>query len=169
MPLADSAHPALILPLASASAGLPLAGGKGANLARLAQAGLPVPGGFTITTQAYQVFVAASGLAERIPAVPATGSLDAPKQCEDASAHIRDLFGQRSVPADLAEQILVAYAALGRPAVAVRSSATAEDLPEMSFAGEQDTYLNVIGADALLSGGRRVLEQPVDGARHQLP
>ena len=52
------------------------------------------------------------------------------------------------MPAGLAEQILAAYAGLGRPAVAVRSSATAEDLPEMSFAGQQDTYLNVVGADA---------------------
>ena len=78
MPLADSAHPTSILPLASTSATLPLAGGKGANLARLAQAGLPVPDGFTITTQAYQVFVAANGLTERIPAVLSTGSLDTP-------------------------------------------------------------------------------------------
>ena len=127
-----------------------LAGGKGANLARLAQAGLPVPDGFTITTQAYQAFVAANGLTERIPAVLSTGSLATPDACEDASARIRDLFRQGSVPADLAEQILDAYAGLGRPAVAVRSSATAEDLPEMSFAGQQDTYLNVIGDDALL-------------------
>ena len=143
-------HLTPILPLASESATLPLAGGKGANLARLAQAGLPVPDGFTITTQAYQAFAAANGLTERIPAVLSTGSLATPDACEDASARIRDLFGQGSVPADLAEQILDAYAGLGRPAVAVRSSATAEDLPEMSFAGQQDTYLNVIGADALL-------------------
>jgi pyruvate,water dikinase len=136
--------------LASERATLPLAGGKGANLARLAQAGLPVPAEFTITTQAYHAFAAANGLTERIAAVLASGSLKTPEQCEDASARIRDLFGQGSVPADLAGQILDAYAALGRPAVAVRSSATAEDLPEMSFAGQQDTYLNVIGADALL-------------------
>jgi rifampicin phosphotransferase len=150
MPLADPAHPTPILPLASTSAALPLAGGKGANLARLAQAGLPVPNGFTITTQAYQVFVAANGLTERISAVLSTGSLETPDACEDASARIRDLFKQGSVPADLAAQILDAYAGLGRPAVAVRSSATAEDLPELSFAGQQDTYLNVIGADVLL-------------------
>jgi rifampicin phosphotransferase len=150
MTLDDQIHPSPILPLASSSATLPLAGGKGANLACLARAGLPVPGGFTITTRAYQAFAAANGLTERIPAVLSTGSLATPDACEDASARIRDLFGQGSVPADLAEQILVAYAALDRPAVAVRSSATAEDLPEMSFAGQQDTYLNVIGADALL-------------------
>ena len=76
MTLGDQTHQTPILPLASKSATLPLAGGKGANLARLAQAGLPVPDGFTITTQAYQVFVAANGLTERIPAVLATGSLD---------------------------------------------------------------------------------------------
>ena len=142
--------PPSILPLASALASLPLAGGKGANLARLAQAGPPVPGGFTITTQAYRAFVAANGLTERIAVVLASGSLETPEACEDASARIRDLFRQGSVPADLAAQIVDAYANLGRPAVAVRSSATAEDLPEMSFAGQQDTYLNVIGDEPLL-------------------
>jgi phosphohistidine swiveling domain-containing protein len=150
MSLDDQTHLTPILSLASESATLALAGGKGANLARLAQAGLPVPAGFTITTQAYHAFAAANGLAERIAAVLSTGSRADPDACEDASARIRDLFRQGSLPADLAAQILDAYAALGRPAVAVRSSATAEDLPEMSFAGQQDTYLNVIGADALL-------------------
>ena len=144
-------HLTPILPLASESATLPLAGGKGANLARLAQAGLPVPDGFTITTQAYQAFVAANGLTERIPAVLSTGSLDNAGRSVRMPPHASATFsGKGSVPADLAAQILDAYAGLGRPAVAVRSSATAEDLPEMSFAGQQDTYLNVIGADALL-------------------
>ena len=150
MPLAHPTPLTSILPLASENAALALAGGKGTNLARLAQASLPVPDGFTITTQAYHAFAAANGLTERIAVVLASGSLETPEQCEDASARIHDLFRQGSVPADLTAQILDAYAALGRPPVAVRSSATAEDLPEMSFAGQQDTYLNVVGAEALL-------------------
>ena len=78
MPLADQTHLTQILPLASTSATLPLTGGKGANLARLARAGLPVPDGFLITTQAYQAFVAANGLTERISAVLTTGALERP-------------------------------------------------------------------------------------------
>ena len=150
MPLAHPTRLTSILPLASEHATLALVGGKGANLACLARASLPVPAGFTITTQAYQAFVAANGLTERIRAVLSTGALATPSQYEDASARIGDLFAEGSIPADLAAQIMDAYTDLGLPTVAVRSSATAEDLPEMSFAGQQDTYLNVIGADAVL-------------------
>jgi rifampicin phosphotransferase len=114
-----------ILPWASDSATLPLAGGRGANLARLARAGLPVPDGFTITTRAYQAFAAANGLAEQIPVILALGPLEFASQCEDASARIRDLFARGSMLADLAAKILDATAGLDRPAVAVRSSATA--------------------------------------------
>ena len=150
MAVASLSQPTWILPLSSDRATLPLVGGKGANLARLAQAGLPVPDGFLITTQAYQAFVAANGLAERILDALPEGASDSPDQFENTSTTIRTLFGQGSIPTGLAEQILTAYAGLGRPAVAVRSSATAEDLPEMSFAGQQDTYLNVVGAGGLL-------------------
>ena len=152
MTVSNTSQPDWILPLASDRATLPLAGGKGANLARLAQAGLPVPDGFLITTQAYGAFVAANDLAGQILRALPQGPSESPDQpeAEDAATHIRSLFGQGSMPAGLAGQILAAYAALGRPAVAVRSSATAEDLPEMSFAGQQDTYLNVAGEDGLL-------------------
>lgn len=142
-----------ILPLASGAATLPLVGGKGANLARLARAGYPVPDGFLITTQAYQTFVEHNGLAEPILAALSAGVLETPDGCEAISQQIRARFSQGCLPAELRDALLDAYAALAdfSVPVAVRSSATAEDLPEMSFAGQQDTYLNVIGGDSLLS------------------
>ena len=146
--------PTWILPLTSEQATLPLVGGKGANLARLAQAGFPVPDGFFITVAAYQAFVAFNGLAEPILNLLSAGAPQTPEQFESVSQQIRALFSHGRLPADLAEQILAAYNLLGHGstplAVAVRSSATAEDLPEMSFAGQQDTFLNVIGGEGLL-------------------
>ncbi len=142
----------LILPFDSPrAASLEVSGGKGANLARLAQAGFPVPGGFIVATQAYSQFVAANQLEQAIQASLPAGSraLEA-EQLETASAAIRGLFAGAEIPANLRQQLLEAYHRLGAGAVAVRSSATAEDLPEMSFAGQQDTYLNVLGDEALL-------------------
>ncbi|WP_188190119.1 PEP/pyruvate-binding domain-containing protein [Nonomuraea sp. SYSU D8015] len=128
-----------VLPLDDAAADLATVGGKGASLARLTRAGLPVPGGFHVTTEAYLAFVAAFH-----------DEID-PGDPERTAA----LFARHDMPEDLAEEILRAYRALGDDvAVAVRSSATAEDLPEMSFAGQQDTYLN-IRADALLDAVKR--------------
>lgn len=125
-----------VIPLDDPAADLETAGGKGASLARLARAGLPVPGGFVVTTEAYRSFV--SEFRDRL------GS-------GDAAA----LFAAHDVPDALAAEIRTAHAALGDDvAVAVRSSATAEDLPDMSFAGQQDTYLNV-RADGLLEAVRR--------------
>ncbi|MEU4509444.1 PEP/pyruvate-binding domain-containing protein [Nonomuraea wenchangensis] len=124
----------LVLPLDDPAADLALAGGKGASLARLARAGLPVPGGFHVTTAAYRAFVA--GFRDAID----------PRDPEGAAA----LFARHEIPEQVAAAIREAYAGLGDDvAVAVRSSATAEDLPELSFAGQQDTFLNVRG-DGLL-------------------
>lgn len=139
-----------ILPLDSAEATLALVGGKGANLARLARAGFAVPGGFLVTTRAYQEFVAANGLQARILAALPAGPAPDPALLDEASAAIRALFAAGTMPEGLAAELLSAYAHLGRPAVAVRSSATAEDLPDLSFAGQQDTFLNVVGDEALL-------------------
>ncbi|MFE0148807.1 PEP/pyruvate-binding domain-containing protein [Nonomuraea sp. NPDC059007] len=121
-----------VLPLDDAAADLAVAGGKGASLARLSRAGLPVPPGFHITTDAYRAFTA-----------PFRERLGAPGA--------RELFAAHEIPPDLAAEILAAYAKLGdgAAAVAVRSSATVEDLPGMSFAGQQDSYLNVHRADLL--------------------
>ncbi|MGA4989666.1 PEP/pyruvate-binding domain-containing protein [Nonomuraea bangladeshensis] len=124
----------LVLPLDDPAADLALAGGKGASLARLARAGLPVPRGFHVTTAAYRAFVA--GFRDEID----------PRDPEGAAA----LFARHEIPEPVAAAIREAYAGLGDDvAVAVRSSATAEDLPELSFAGQQDTFLNVRG-DGLL-------------------
>jgi pyruvate,water dikinase len=124
-------------------------GGKGANLVRLAQAELPVPEGFILTTAAYREFVSANGMEEKIlSALPPGGSID-PDTLEVSSQTIRDLFTTGSLPAVLEADLHFAYAALGSPPVAVRSSATAEDTLELSFAGQQDTFLNIIDDQSL--------------------
>ncbi|HEY3345309.1 MAG TPA: PEP/pyruvate-binding domain-containing protein, partial [Anaerolineaceae bacterium] len=126
------------------------AGGKGLNLARLCRAGLPVPPGFIIPTPAYQAYLQANSLEAVIQPAITTSDAQDPDALEAASAAIRAAFARGTVPPSLAEEILQGYTSLGAGAVAVRSSATAEDLPEMSFAGQQDTYLNIQGSAALL-------------------
>ncbi len=139
-----------ILPFNTPGITLEDAGGKGANLARLASAGYPVPGGFLITTAAYRAFADCNGLEERIQAALAAHRLDEPAGLERASAEIRALFAAGTMPPELAAPICQAYRAIQSPPVAVRSSATAEDLPDLSFAGQQDTYLNIKGEAPLL-------------------
>lgn len=149
-----------VLPLSDPQATLETAGGKGASLARLANAGLPVPGGFDVTTAAYHAFIAANGLQPRIlAALDGINPTDL-AALEAASARIRQLFADATVPAGIAAAVRSAYTQLSQaqrptpepqPPVAVRSSATAEDLPEASFAGQQETFLNISGADAVLA------------------
>ncbi len=131
---------------------LNLAGGKGANLGALIQAGLPVPPGFCITTPAYQQFVSLNGLQEPIRTLTKGLQPEDPGALDAASKAIRDLFEAGKLPDEMAAEILAAYAGLvpAPAAVAVRSSATAEDLPNLSFAGQQDTYLNVQGEEELV-------------------
>lgn len=139
-----------VLPLTSDQLTLATAGGKGANLARLVRAGLPVPPGFVVTTVAYQDFAAANGLDAAIAAALAGIQADDPAVLAAASDTIRYRFVRGKPAASLVRALKAAYRQLGQPAVAVRSSATAEDLPDLSFAGQQDTYLNVVGDDALV-------------------
>jgi rifampicin phosphotransferase len=150
-------HAPLCLPLASARASLEVAGGKGASLARLAAAGLPVPSGFHVTTLAYRRFVQANGLRASILDTASNAALDSPASLQAAALTIQSLFTQGAMPSDIADALHRAYQDLdaGQASVAVRSSATAEDLPGLSFAGQQDTYLNVRGDDALLDAVRR--------------
>jgi phosphohistidine swiveling domain-containing protein len=129
--------------------GLALVGGKGANLARLYQAGFPVPDGFLITTQAYHDFVKENGLEESIFSLLPTTTQPEPDQLEAVSEQIRALFSSGGLPPGLSEELADFYQQMGEPAVAVRSSATAEDLPELSFAGQQDTYLHIVGIEPL--------------------
>ena len=115
-------------------ADLETVGGKGASLARLAKAGLPVPDGFHVTTEAYRQFVAENELQPRILAAQAAANAAQPDTLESAAREIGALFAAGHMPAEIAGAIAQAYGALpGQdPAVAVRSSATAEDLPEAS-------------------------------------
>lgn len=139
-----------LLPLDSPLATLQLAGGKGANLARLARAGFPVPPGWFITTDAYREYVAANDIQPVIATALSGLVAGDPSSLEAASRSIRDAFAAGALQPALAAALLDRYAALGEPPVAVRSSATAEDLPDLSFAGQQETFLNVRDADALL-------------------
>jgi rifampicin phosphotransferase len=146
-----------VLAIDSPAAAPAAAGGKGANLSELARAGFAVPAGFIVCTPAYRAFVRANELQERIVALAEVGS---GTDFEEASAAIRRLIERATIPPAVASAIRSAYAAMcpqGEPpvALAVRSSATAEDLPGASFAGQQDTYLNVLGDEALLEAMRR--------------
>ncbi|MBC7250311.1 MAG: phosphoenolpyruvate synthase [Anaerolineae bacterium] len=127
------------------------------SLARLARAGLPVPDGFHVTTAAYQQFVATNNLQPRILEALKTVDPAQPATLETASTTIRQLFAQAPMPPDVAGAIAGAYAGLAgqNPTVAVRSSATAEDLPGLSFAGQQETYLNVQGTADVLEAVKR--------------
>ena len=147
----------LVLALDDASATLDTVGGKGASLARMAAAGLPVPPGFHITTAAYRRFVAEHRLQEQILATVSAVTPDQPATLEEASKQIASLFAQSAMPEDIAGAIRQAYAELGGGdlPVAVRSSATAEDLPELSFAGQQETYLNMQGDAMVLDAVKR--------------
>ncbi len=136
---------------APAGVGVSLAGGKGVNLLRLAAAGFPVPDGFLVTTGAYRAFVGSKGLEARIAASLAETDAEQPAALEAASAAIRRAFTAADLPSRLGREILAARHLLGEAPVAVRSSATAEDAPGMSFAGQQDTYLNVAGDHLLLA------------------
>ena len=139
-----------IIPFSSIEATLKTAGGKGANLARLTRAGFHVPPGFIISTDAYRAFVGANGLAEAIAASIQGLAADDVAQLDDASASIRAAFSAGNVATATESAIRAAYSEMNGAPVAVRSSATQEDLPDLSFAGQQDTYLNIAGADGLL-------------------
>ena len=153
-----------VLSLADKQATMETIGGKGASLARLSAAGLPVPNGYHVTTEAYRRFVAENGLLPDILAALQTVDPAQPATLEAASARIHALFTASLIPTDLAEAIKAAYTDLTsqhsalttqHSAVAVRSSATAEDLPEASFAGQQESFLNIHGAEAVLDAVKR--------------
>ena len=139
----------MILPL-NAEVTLEASGGKGANLARLVRAGFCVPPGFLITTQVYRDYVRANHLERWVLDTAHAARLDEAAALEATSTAIRARFASATFSPQLSDALRAAYATLGCPPVAVRSSATTEDLPDLSFAGQQDTILNVIGAHALL-------------------
>ena len=139
-----------ILPFASPEISLETAGGKGANLARLTRAGFQVPRGFIISTDAYRLFVEANRWLPMIESAVENISPEDATALERTSAQIRAAFSLGVMSADVEAAIREAYAEFNQVPVAVRSSATAEDLPDLSFAGQQDTYLNVIGEAEVL-------------------
>ena len=135
---------------------LDVVGGKGASLARLAQAKFPVPPGFTITTEAYATFNRDNGLAAKIAPIIARLNYDDFEDLERRTAEVRALVVNASFPASLRADVEQQYRALGdNPRVAVRSSATAEDLPDASFAGQHDTYLDVQTLDGVMDATKR--------------
>ena len=148
----------LVLPFTALDrAALPLAGGKAANLGELTRAGLPVPPGFCVTTTAYAQVADEADLDSTLADLAATPADDVARLAELAAAARAALLAA-PVPAAIATAVAEAYLALGHDTlvpVAVRSSATAEDLPHASFAGQQDTYLNVVGVAAVLDTVRR--------------
>ncbi|NJE06330.1 phosphoenolpyruvate synthase [Thermococcus sp. M36] len=141
---------------------VPLVGGKGANLGEMTNAGIPVPPGFCVTAEAYKYFVEnvkledGKTLQEWIMEIIAQTNVDDSKQLQENTAKIRQKIIELPMPAEIAGEIERAYKELSQRFnkdavyVAVRSSATAEDLPEASFAGQQETYLDVYGVDDVI-------------------
>ena len=140
----------MILPLDSPLAQLDNTGGKGANLSKLIQAGFPVPPGFVITTAAYLEFVAENSLSGTIYELTANIDPQDNKRLENISRQIRAAFEVGNLSPEIREQIQIVYENIENRSVALRSSATAEDLPGLSFAGQQDTFLNINGEADLL-------------------
>ena len=133
-----------------------LIGGKAANLGRLTLAGFPVPAGHTVSTLAYRAFMAT--IDSQVAALLADIDYAHAARLEQQTAAIRALIVATDIPADLASEIASAYAGLGgaaAPLVAVRSSGTAEDLAEASFAGLHDTFLDVQGSEDVLQAVKR--------------
>jgi pyruvate,water dikinase len=132
---------------------VPSAGGKGANLGEITNAGFSVPAGFTLVTEAYNKFVEQHDLRQRILNLASQVSADTPQSSDEASAAIEILFLEAELSEALRAELISSYSALtpdGEATVSVRSSATAEDLPQASFAGQHKTFLNVRGSEALL-------------------
>ncbi len=135
------------------------AGGKGANLGELTSAGLPVPDGFVIGAPAYAAFLVQTGLRERLAELLDSVDVEDTAALQAASAAAREMVEQTPLPEALAHQITLAYQHLAHAApetpVAVRSSATAEDTAATSFAGMNETFLNIRGAEAVIDAVRR--------------
>lgn len=130
--------------------GLEVVGGKGRSLVRMTNAGFDVPSGFLLTTTAYQSFIADNDLQSKILALAKPVIVDSAISFAQAAEDIRQLFDDKDLSVEIVADIAAAYNALhGSPAVAVRSSANAEDLPDLSFAGQQETFLNIRGSEAV--------------------
>ncbi len=142
---------------------LNLVGGKVSGLGELLKAGFPVPPGFAVTSVAYREFIRYNSLTEKIDELlsPIIESPDNYTLLEEVSSRIRNLIEKSEIPEVIKDEVLSAYFRLGEisgisdPGVAVRSSATAEDMDDASFAGQHDTYLNVRGGEEVIDKVRR--------------
>ena len=142
---------------------IPSVGGKNASLGEMINAGLPVPPGFAVTAYSYEKFIEETHIVEKIYGIIGEVITDKndPKQYDVASKKIRELIEKTAVPKDIEVAIRAAYKELNKKLnlkdtfVAVRSSATAEDLPDASFAGQQETFLNTRGGDELMDKVRK--------------
>ncbi len=138
-------------------------GGKGANLGEMVKSGFPVPNGFAVTVDAFFEFLEKRKLKQKIVEIIDSIDVENTQELEQKSKQVRDMIKQETLPEETANEIIKAYSKLAekekvgwltsseQPFVAVRSSATAEDLPEASFAGQQETFLNVLGKENLLN------------------
>ncbi len=126
---------------------IPMVGGKGANLGEMTNAQMPVPPGFIVTSEAYYEFLETSHIFDKIRALLEPLDPGNSKQLQQVATSIKQSMLDIPIPQRIAEEIKEAYKKLGQGLVAVRSSSTAEDLPEASFAGQQSTYLNIQGED----------------------
>lgn len=130
---------------------VPLVGGKGANLGEMTNANIPVPPGFIVTSGAYFDFLRQTKLIDKIRKPLESIDVNDSKQLQKVAAQIRQIISKAAMPLEIAKEIEQAYIKMGRGLVAVRSSATAEDLPEASFAGQQRTFLNVQGEKEVIT------------------
>lgn len=142
--------PALVLPFSQIrKEDIALVGGKGANLGEMYNFGIPVPNGFVVTAQAYEYVIQHNALAPVIQEIIRQTDVNNQKELEKASIKIQRLIYTADIPNELVKEIFELYSTLSKktkdPLVAVRSSATAEDLPDASFAGQQESYLDIKG------------------------
>jgi pyruvate,water dikinase len=134
---------------------IPSVGGKGASLGEMFSIGLPVPKAFVVTAQAFRRFLSETGIEDRLFATMADLNVEDSSALEEASRKAKELVLSVGMAASLQKRIREAYRIMGSETiVAVRSSATAEDLPDASFAGQQETYLNIRGEKDLLEAVR---------------
>jgi len=134
---------------------IPTVGGKGANLGEMTNAGIPVPPGFIVTATAYFDFLEKTGITEKIRQLLKSVDVNNSRQLQQVAQQVQQVILKAGMPPELADEIRKAYSKLGDGLVAVRSSATAEDLPEASFAGQQSTFLNLKGEEAVISAVQR--------------
>ncbi|WP_297898574.1 phosphoenolpyruvate synthase [Methanobrevibacter sp.] len=138
-----------------------IAGGKGANLGELTQAGIPVPPGFIVTAETYNKFMNDTGIFDNIMDILNGIDINNTKELQKSAKKIKEIIIDAPIPEDISALIIEAYNALCQKVgvedvlVAIRSSATAEDLPEASFAGQQDTFLNIYGSESVIDYVRK--------------